>query len=485
MRGTTTGTLLMGLLLLGACERGERLEYLLENEGQPVGRLTVTIQPAGEDSTRQEVTARGTVRLRAMGREVAIRRDDTATLDARTGELLALTRRTRMGDDLDRRAELVTTADSLLMHASDGTERRLARAPDLVVDDGLHYRWLLDGLAAGADTLRCRSVDIDRGVVHHLVAVPAGRDSVVVDGTTVSVRRALLWYPAQSAPERLWLDPQDGRMVRRIGSDGFVVARGRLASGQSFTTVELDSMIMAPVDTYIADERAIRAMTVRAIIDTPGAALTPADLQAPGQSFTGTVVGRRIDGVFAIAHRPFDPRRSPPFPTPPVAPADSLRPYLRPSPLIESDDPEIVRLADELTTGATTRWDAVQRLARWVSEEIGYDIPGGGSAVNTLRLRRGECGAHTRLLAALCRAVDIPARMVIGGFYFHDAGGHFGQHAWTELHLGEAGWVPLDATIGEWEVLDSGHIRLVEAAGFEPVHLKILSFELASDRISD
>jgi hypothetical protein len=56
--------------------------------------------------------------------------------------------------------------------------------------------------------------------------------------------------------------------------------------------------------------------------------------------------------------------------------------------------------------------------------------------------------------------LGIPARAVWGCLYVPKDGGAFGRHAWNEVFMGEAGWIPLDTTIGETDYVDSGHIRL-------------------------
>lgn len=62
--------------------------------------------------------------------------------------------------------------------------------------------------------------------------------------------------------------------------------------------------------------------------------------------------------------------------------------------------------------------------------------------------------------------------------YVPSRGGMFGQYAWNEVYMGEAGWVPLDATASEIDYLDSGHIRLSEykstTTALNPVHFEIL-----------
>lgn len=145
--------------------------------------------------------------------------------------------------------------------------------------------------------------------------------------------------------------------------------------------------------------------------------------------------------------------------------------------MIESDDPGIVSLARKLTAGSKNSWDAATRLSKWVAENIVGELPGGVSAVNTLKTRGAECGGHSRLLAALCRAAGIPARMSVGCMYVNYYGGSFGQHAWTEVYMGDAGWIPVDATIREIDYSDAGHIRLGKAATFRPEKMEILDYE--------
>ena len=64
------------------------------------------------------------------------------------------------------------------------------------------------------------------------------------------------------------------------------------------------------------------------------------------------------------------------------------------------------------------------------------------------------------LLAALCRAAGIPARVVWGCVYTPEYDGSFGHHGWNEVYVGEAGWIPIDVTMHESDYVDSGHIRL-------------------------
>jgi tetratricopeptide (TPR) repeat protein len=47
--------------------------------------------------------------------------------------------------------------------------------------------------------------------------------------------------------------------------------------------------------------------------------------------------------------------------------------------------------------------------------------------------------------------------------------------------MGDAGWIPVDATINEASYVDAGHIRLGENATFRPVSMEILDFRSGQD----
>ena len=95
-----------------------------------------------------------------------------------------------------------------------------------------------------------------------------------------------------------------------------------------------------------------------------------------------------------------------------------------------------------------------------MAQHIKGAIPGGVTARGTFDQGAGDCGGHSFLLAAMCRSVGIPARVVWGCMYTPHQGGAFGQHAWNEVYMGPAGWIPLDTTIAEVDYVDSGHIRI-------------------------
>lgn len=94
-----------------------------------------------------------------------------------------------------------------------------------------------------------------------------------------------------------------------------------------------------------------------------------------------------------------------------------LRPYVTPSATIDSDHETIRRFVAERTQGTVSAEEKAVRLFDAVRDGIRYDPYGidlsvpGLRASGTLQKGRGWCVSKAVLLAAACRAADIPARL--------------------------------------------------------------------------
>ncbi len=258
---------------------------------------------------------------------------------------------------------------------------------------------------------------------------------------------------------RLWLDVATGYLLKTTAAGERVSYRADPSVVNRIRMANIDDTLCAKVGVVIPDVRTITYMKVRATLEPSGLWVTPEGLNVPGQRFTGTINNNLIEGVFEIEHRRYDGLGAPAFPAN-FGNDEALRAYLEPEAFLESDDPVLLAKALEITAGAKDSWEAACRLSRWVAQNISYAIPGGGTARKTYDLKAGECGAHAMLVAAFCRAVGIPARVVWGCMYAPNYGGVFGQHGWNEIHMGPAGWVPVDATASEIDYVDSGHLRI-------------------------
>jgi len=156
-------------------------------------------------------------------------------------------------------------------------------------------------------------------------------------------------------------------------------------------------------------------------------------------------------------------RRNPGSPAKISGPQYSIDGYrwTLPASQIESDHPEMRHTAREVTKGISDPLAKVQKLAKWVADEVKDEPVDSFSALEVLHTKKGECQAHTMLYTALARAAGIPTRMAGGIVYMEGVG--FLYHAWAESDVD--GWVSVDPTFNQVGV-DATHIKLVEGPGW-------------------
>ncbi len=137
--------------------------------------------------------------------------------------------------------------------------------------------------------------------------------------------------------------------------------------------------------------------------------------------------------------------------------ASKFKDTLKPEPLIQSDAPEIRRLAQEIVGNEKNSYKAAQKILDWVYTHVekAY-VPAVSNALEVFKSLKGDCGEHTVLFTALARAAGIPARAVVGITYWPPGNG-FGYHAWSEVWVGK--WIAVDPTQHSMNA-DATHIQL-------------------------
>jgi hypothetical protein len=133
-----------------------------------------------------------------------------------------------------------------------------------------------------------------------------------------------------------------------------------------------------------------------------------------------------------------------------LLPYDQIRQWLLPSIAIQSDNREIVKLADSLRKGEKNSCEIITRLNRYVYSFLKKrNTPTFSNALETLHAGYGDCGEHSALLAALLRASGIPAQVVLGLFYVENKKAYF-YHAQVMAYSRQ--WIFADPT---WNVFPS------------------------------
>ena len=144
----------------------------------------------------------------------------------------------------------------------------------------------------------------------------------------------------------------------------------------------------------------------------------------------------------------------------------------KPTRYLQSDHKEIIKLAGLAVGRTKDAAEAIKKIEAFVgnyikntSLSVGY-----ATAAEVAASKQGDCSEFAVLTAAMCRAVGIPAQVVVGVAYVDDFAGHqgFGGHAWNQAYVGGK-WVGLDAAFKSTGRggYDAGHIALA-AGGGEP-----------------
>ncbi|MEX0793435.1 MAG: transglutaminase-like domain-containing protein [Pirellulaceae bacterium] len=122
----------------------------------------------------------------------------------------------------------------------------------------------------------------------------------------------------------------------------------------------------------------------------------------------------------------------------PVKLRREARIYLGESPLIQSRDPRIARLAEELTQDEGSAWDKTKRIYEFVHQHLTYEEGPFKGAVSALEDRRGDCEEMTSLFVAISRAAGIPARTVwVPGHCYPEflLAGKENREVWTAVEM--------------------------------------------------
>lgn len=106
---------------------------------------------------------------------------------------------------------------------------------------------------------------------------------------------------------------------------------------------------------------------------------------------------------------------------------------------------KMVDRALQIASGLPPGYAQVEAVRAWVHQNIAYQYgvsTATTDAIDTLNAQAGVCRDFSHIGISLCRALRIPARMVVGYLYQLDP---MDLHAWFEAYIGRR-WYTFDAT---------------------------------------
>lgn len=117
---------------------------------------------------------------------------------------------------------------------------------------------------------------------------------------------------------------------------------------------------------------------------------------------------------------------------------------------VESDSPEIIKLAREIVGTEKDAWKSAVKINEWVNKKLTKDYGSSSdNATGVLAQMKGDCTEHSLLAVSLMRAVGIPAKRIDGLVYLKNDDGvpALYWHEWVEAYVGE--WTQMDPTFGQ------------------------------------
>lgn len=131
---------------------------------------------------------------------------------------------------------------------------------------------------------------------------------------------------------------------------------------------------------------------------------------------------------------------------------------------IESDDPTLRELAEEIVGDESSPYKQVLLIQSWLKQNISYPDLGSSypdDALLCIDQGVGDCAGQSKVFVALCRALGIPARTVSGLRPFQAGVGRLDQfgaraawfertldvHVWGEVYLPAVGWVQCEPDV--------------------------------------
>jgi len=419
------------------------------------------------------------ISFEALGQDISQKQVFTYRIDPAGGNFIYHDSYLEQGDT-KMSASMTVVEDSLFIRPEGQTATSVYLPDNTLLPNTMFFPHLQKDFGTGGlDSSSYQILNVRTGRVEDFVYQKLGDERIELNDTFYEAVIVEERDPGTGLLTTYWIDKDSGLRLKMESGNGLRMYLTDISVMERLSTGNVDDLIFVRTNERIADLRGISSMMVQADLDAfPVSGFD--DLNLPGQSFEGTIDGNSLKGLFKVEHQNYKGKDALSFGQAHDF-ARELHRYLQPEELIQSEDPEIKELALRLTEGSKDYWEATCRLSSWVVDSIGGSITG-GSALETLHRGDGACGSQSMLLAALCRASGIPARVVWGCVYTPEYGGSFGHHGWNEVYVGEAGWVPVDATMHESDYVDSGHIRLgVLKTQFTVINfreMKILNYAL-------
>jgi transglutaminase-like putative cysteine protease len=406
--------------------------------------------------TREEVTVSVTVGTGTVKRW----RLDEKVYQARPGGRLVSFTSRQAGDGGDRTTEgrcTVRGCTVQLLAQGQREERKVGPVNETAEQaDAARLAWARQGIVSG-EQLELETLEVKKVEDRY-----AGTARVAAGGVESQVARVEELKADDRVAAKVSFAP-DGRLLEyRIG-DGVVMRAEPEETAKRLDKVDLLAMARVKLPRPLA--RNVPGSVVMKLRGVPKEFQSP----DPRQSWASGPDGAVTLTVVARQPRAADPAHDAPRTRGAAKGTDEL---LASTPEIDSDSPDIAKLAREVVGDTRGVYAASVKIAHFVNHRLekAYGVSR-DRASEVLALGKGDCTEHALLFTALARAAGIPARQVHGLVFarYDDGVPALYWHAWVEVKSGEE-WIALDPTFDQ-PVADPTHVVLGRGTQVDTVGL--------------
>jgi hypothetical protein len=282
------------------------------------------------------------------------------------------------------------------------------------------------------------------------IELPSGtRQLLRINATTdigTNQIKSVLWTDSQGKPHKV--------KDLQLGMEAMLTTQEEAQRPRSEGGFDLGFDTIVRVNRPLIDPHRTRRVVYRA-------RLKDGDVKSLFAEGVAQTIRPLDDGAVEVTVQAIRPDQPPSVTSPPSdPPTDADR---QASAMLQSDDPAVRKMAAAVAAGESDAWAIATELENQVKKSIrlkNYSTAM-ATAAEVAQSLEGDCTEHAMLLAALCRARAIPARVAIGLVYYPPASG-FAYHMWTEAWIKDR-WVPLDATLGMGGI-GAAHLKLADSS---------------------
>lgn len=292
---------------------------------------------------------------------------------------------------------------------------------------------------------------------YRVTSTVLGQETRTLAGVTTRLRRVRTVSEKEKVPVEALITPQGAIVEIHFGP--MLVARAESAKvARDLEQVEVFGLTRVVLPTSIPESKA-RAVPGQLTFTLKG--LPPSfHRNTPRQQFRA-----KPDGSVDVTIRARGPTGKPAN-RPLTDPSGGT--YLAHDLNVESDHPDIRRLAQRIAGGESNAWKAALAVNRWVAVNLKKEYGASADrATDVLAQLKGDCTEHSLLAVALLRSLGIPAKRADGVVYLRNDDGvpAFYWHEWVSVWVGNE-WVDMDPTFNQ-SIADATHLALGEEGSAE------------------